>query len=344
MDREPTMSLAYLGDLDRVRETVRKALTPEDPELLAPLQHFVDRPGKLLRPALVLATASVTGGETPATERVVLAASATEILHLASLYHDDLCDRSPIRRGVPTVNARYGENTALVLGDYLLATALGTAGSLGAQELAGAVRCAQQICTGQLAELRDSGNPERSVEGYLDAVAGKTAALLSFSARLGVLAADGGETRAEAAAACGPHLGVAFQIWNDLRDLADIATDPAPPGAGPAPDLGNGVYTLPVLYAMERHADALRPLLAAATSGANLARIAGIVQDSGSFDRARQVADGHLATAFARAAELSGPYGDAPALLRATLHWLLPEAVGPHPRDEPAATPAGGLG
>jgi geranylgeranyl pyrophosphate synthase len=333
-----------LGDLDRVRETVRKALTPEDPELVAPLQHFIDRPGKLLRPALVLATAYLIGGETPTTERAVTAASATEILHLASLYHDDLCDRSLIRRGVPTVNARYGESTALVLGDYLLATALGTAGSLGAQELAGAVRCAQQICTGQLAELRDTGNPGRSVAGYLYAVAGKTAALLSFSARLGVLAADGGDRRAEAAAACGHHLGVAFQIWNDLRDLTDALAEPTPQGAGPAPDLANGVYTLPVLYAMEHHAAELRPLLEASPIEPNLAGIAALVRGSGAFERARQVADGHLATAFARAGELSGPYGDAPALLRATLHRLLPEAVRPHPGDEPAPTLTGGLG
>ncbi|MFE7189612.1 polyprenyl synthetase family protein [Kitasatospora sp. NPDC057541] len=314
------------GDLSRVRDRVVKELTLDDPAIEDALQHLVRHPGKFLRPALVLGAADLLGADAPASEQVVTAGAAVELLHLATLCHDDLCDRAGVRRGVPTVNARYGDSAALVLGDYLLATALGLAATLGPEAAAAAAHCARRICVGQLVELRETGDPDRSVPGYLAAVSGKTAELLSFSAQLGAIAAGADEGRRRALAAFGHHLGVAFQIWNDLGDLTA-------PGEGAGRDLGNAVYTLPVLFGLETAGDRLRPLLSTPDQNHDqnhdrtVAEVLAVLRDCGALQRAADTAGARLRTAFdcLEAADLPRPAG-VPALRR-MLAGLLPEVA-----------------
>ncbi|MEV4743579.1 polyprenyl synthetase family protein [Streptomyces sp. NPDC049555] len=317
------------GDLSRVRDRVVKELTLDDPQIEDALQHLVRHPGKFLRPALVLGAADLVGADAPAGEQVITAGATVELLHLATLCHDDLCDRAGIRRGVPTLNARYGDSAALVLGDYLLASALGLAAALGPEAAAAAARCARRICIGQLIELRETGDQNRTVPGYLAAVSGKTAELLSFSALLGAFAAGADEGHRRALAAFGHHLGVAFQIWNDLGDLTA-------PGAGAGRDLRNGTYTLPVLFGLQTAGDRLRPLLSAPAQGRTLAEVLAVLRDCGALERAAGTATGRLRTAFdcLQAADLPRP--DGVRSLRRMLAALLPEAA--HLLDTPPGT------
>ncbi len=374
--RPPSDFPQLLGDLSRVRDRVIKELTLGDPQIDEALQHLVRHPGKFFRPALALTAAYLVAAESPVSEQVVTAGATVELLHLATLYHDDLCDKAVVRRGVPTVNARYGDDAALVLGDYLLTSALGLAASLGPEAIAAGVACAQQICLGQLTELRAAGRLDRSVAGYLTSIAGKTAELTSYSAMLGAIAAGADERRRQAFAAFGHHLGLAFQIWNDLGDLAepgrpdtepDAAADSEPdiepaaeadsepgtgpgavPGTGPAAeadtgevtdadtgstarsagrDLGNGVYTLPVLYGLERAADTLRPLLAAPPRADTAAEVAAILRDCGALALAADTANSQLRIAFAQLESVELPYPEGALALRRTLAGLLPEVA-----------------
>ncbi|GAA2725454.1 MULTISPECIES: polyprenyl synthetase family protein [Streptomyces] len=308
------------GDLSRVRDRVVKELTLDDPPIEEALQHLVRHPGKFLRPALVLGAADLVGGDTPASEHVITAGAAVELLHLATLCHDDLCDRARVRRGVPTVNARYGDSAALVLGDYLLASAFKLAAALGREAAGAAARCARRICVGQLVELRENGDQDRTVPGYFAAVSGKTAELLSFSALLGATAAGADERRRRALAAFGHHLGVAFQIWNDLGDLTA-------PGQGAGRDLGNGIYTLPVLFGLEAAGDRLRPLLSVPARDGTVAEVLAVLRDCGALERAAETADGRLRTAFARLEAADLPRPDRVTALRRMLAGLLPEVA-----------------
>ncbi|UFQ99957.1 polyprenyl synthetase family protein [Streptomyces sp. Go40/10] len=312
--------LRLAGDLSRVRDRVVEELTLDDPPIEDALQHLIRHPGKLLRPALVLGSAGLVGADPPVSEQVVTAGATVELLHLASLCHDDLCDRAEVRRGVPTVNARYGDDAALVVGDYLLASALGLAGALGPEAATAAARCARRICVGQLIELRETGDVGRTVPGYLAAVAGKTAELISFSARLGALAAGADESRQEALSAFGHHLGVAFQIWNDLGDLTA-------PGEDAGRDLGNGVYTLPVLYGLETAGDRLRPLLSASPRDRTVAEVVAVLRECGALDRAAGTAAGRLRSAFDRLEAAGLPRPTGVTALRRMLARLLPEVA-----------------
>ncbi|MEV6397182.1 polyprenyl synthetase family protein [Streptomyces sp. NPDC051907] len=322
---------ALRGDLARVHDRVLGSLTTGDRRIDEALRHLAGRPGRYLRPSLTLASAYLVAGEAPVSERTVTAAAVVETLHLATLHHDDLCDRAAERRGAATANARYGDGVALVLGDYLLTTALGQAASLGAEESRAAVRCAQRICVGQLMELHDAGCPERSVESYMASISGKTAELLSLSALLGGRTAGASSRQTKVLASFAFELGVAFQIWNDVRDLR-----PPAGAAAHSADLSNGVYTLPVIHGLHRAGARLRPLIGPDAGPEAVAEAIWVLQDSGSVARAVASADQHLRQSLDELDALDGAFYDASQRILRTVRLLLPEVdalAGPRPHS-----------
>lgn len=217
--------------------------------------------GKRLRPLLTLATAYATWCCAPARsaparpearDRAVRGGVAAELLHLASLVHDDVMDEADVRHGAPSVTAREGNIRAVLAGDFLLARALATAGDLGPRESALGCATFVRLCEGQARESAALFDPSRTEEDYYEAITGKTAALLSASCRLGAMAADAGPAAEEALAAYGRHLGLAYQIVDDLLDLTGTRL-----GKPVGHDLVEGVFTLPVLHAVRE-----RPRLA----------------------------------------------------------------------------------
>jgi heptaprenyl diphosphate synthase len=220
--------------------------------------HLIAAGGKRLRPLLALAAA--TGGGREATEDDLMGGVAVELVHLASLYHDDVIDEATIRRNVESVNSRFGNLVAIVAGDYLLARSAAIAAGLGVEVAQLLADTLGRLCQGQVTEVRSAFQIGRSREDYFAAISGKTAALTATSCRIGAL--TGGLPRAEVDACTefGHCFGMVFQIRDDILDIT--ATDgqlQKPAGQ----DLAEGIYTLPALVALA-DPDAgpdLRPLL-----------------------------------------------------------------------------------
>jgi heptaprenyl diphosphate synthase len=230
------------GDLRRVDEALLRSVRSEDPFLSEVASHLISAGGKRLRPALTVAAAGVGGAAV--TEDVVQGAVAVELVHLGSLYHDDVMDEADTRHGVASVNARWGNLVAIVAGDFLLARASEIAASLGT-EVAGLLAATiGRLCEGQVAEVQTAFNPCRSESAYFAAIAGKTASLYAASCRIGALTAGLNRPLVEALTAFGHAFGMAFQVRDDVLDIVGTEASLGKPAGH---DMVEGVYTLPVL-------------------------------------------------------------------------------------------------
>ena len=257
----PLLDLPLMGaDRDRVEVALLGAVRTRDAYLTEIASHLIVAGGKRLRPVMTIAAAQV-GSSAPVSDAVISGGIACELVHLGSLYHDDVMDESTTRRGVETVNAKWGNLQAILAGDFLLARASEIAASLG-NEVAGLLaRTIGQLCEGQIEELRHTYDPARGVPSYLSSIDGKTASLFSTSARIGALVAGHGPAEVAALTAYGTLYGMVFQIVDDILDV--IATDDEL-GKPAGHDMEEGVYTLPVLLTLSRGdapADELASLL-----------------------------------------------------------------------------------
>ena len=177
--------------------------------------------GKRIRPTLTLCAAyAATGRPTgPSTEAAVTGAVAVELVHLGSLYHDDVIDEAETRRGVPSVNARWSNIVAILAGDYLLARASALAASLGADVAGLLAATIGELCRGQVLELQHLFDVDRTEEAYCSAIEGKTASLFATSCRIGGMVSGVGEPALDALTRFGLHLGMCFQIVDDVLDV-----------------------------------------------------------------------------------------------------------------------------
>ena len=196
----------------------------------------------------LLAIASATGGAREASQDDLLGGIAIELMHLASLYHDDVMDEAEIRRNVDSVNARFGNVVAIVAGDYLMARSAAIAADLGTEVAGLLARTLASLTRGQVSEVRTAFNVTRTVDDYLEAIGGKTASLMASACRVGSLTGRRDEAVTEALTAFGHAFGMVFQIRDDLLDL--VAVD-GQLGKPIGQDLGEGIYTLPVLIALD---------------------------------------------------------------------------------------------
>ena len=247
-----------------MEQSLAGATAAADPFLAEVTGHLVNAGGKRLRPALVLAAASVCGRSVgaPAPDEVVQGGVAVELVHLGSLYHDDVMDEAEHRRGVESVNARWGNLVAILAGDFLLARASEIAASLGTEVAALLARTIGQLCEGEVGQLRYSFDPTRTEAAYLSSIAGKTASLMATSARVGAIVSGAPRPWIEALTGYGHALGMAFQIWDDVRDLVCNDEHLGKPAGH---DMVEGTYTLPVVRALAIPGvgDDLRALLGA---------------------------------------------------------------------------------
>jgi heptaprenyl diphosphate synthase len=207
--------------------------------------HLIAAGGKRLRPLLALATA--TGGSRDANEDDLMGGVAVELVHLASLYHDDVIDEATIRRNVESVNSRFGNLVAIVAGDYLLARSAAIAAGLGVDIAELLADTLGRLCQGQVTEVRSAFQTARSREDYFASISGKTAALTATSCRIGALTGGLDPAEIDACTEFGHCFGMVFQIRDDILDIT--ATDgelQKPVGQ----DLAEGIYTLPALVAL----------------------------------------------------------------------------------------------
>jgi heptaprenyl diphosphate synthase len=321
----PLMTLPPMeADLARVEEALRAAVRTDDDYLTELASHLVVAGGKRLRP--VVAMASALTGRPVVGDDVVQGAVSVELVHLGSLYHDDVMDEADTRRGVETVNAKWGNLQAILAGDFLLSRASEIAASLGT-EIAGLLaHTIGRLCYGQIGELRRTYSTVRTEEEYLDSISGKTASLFATAARIGALVASLDRPQVDALTSYGHAFGMVFQIVDDVLDLT--ATE-AQLGKPAGHDLVEGVYTLPVIRTLEAggaEAGELRDLLGRPLDPVECDKALAIVRSGGAVAGAVAVGAHYVAEAEAACAGL--PAGAASDALRSAPGALLAVVSG----------------
>ncbi len=235
-------------DLARVEAALRAAAVTDDDFLTEVTSHLIPAGGKRLRPAFVIASALALDpdGAAPGavTNDMVCGGVAVELVHLGSLYHDDVMDDAQMRRGIEAVNHRWGNLKAILAGDFLLAKASELAASLGTEVAALLAATIGRLCEGQVRELQLIYDINRTEEQYLLAIRGKTAELYATACRIGGLVAGADRDVLERLSTFGRAYGMAFQIVDDVLDLVASDEELGKPSGN---DLREGVYTLPVI-------------------------------------------------------------------------------------------------
>lgn len=285
---DPALESSVQAVLAQTETLMRDGVASADPLVNEAARHLVVAGGKRFRPLLV-----ALGGQfgDPRAAELVRAAAVVELTHLGTLYHDDVMDEAAVRRGGPSANSRWSNSLAILVGDYLFARAADIAADLGLEAVRIQSRTFARLVHGQIAETAGPRGAD-PVAHHLRVLEDKTAALIATSARFGGMFSGAEPATIEALATYGETIGVAFQLSDDLLD---IASDSVESGKTPGTDLREGVPTLPVLYARQADdADAasvrLREILAGGpvTDEAQLSEALGLLRDSSALKRARE--------------------------------------------------------
>lgn len=295
----------YAPILDDLNESQR-ILTDEvisDQDFISDLcRHVRQFHGKLLRPALLLLTAQACGGVRP--EHRVLAA-VVELVHISTLVHDDVLDESDIRRRAATVNRLWGNERAVLMGDYLYSHAFHLCSSIQSQYASRVVaQTAVTICEGEMMQVANRGNWALSEHAYYDIIARKTASLVETCCQLGAVFAEADERTIRRMAAFGNAVGIAFQIVDDLLDLTG---DTAEVGKSLGRDLEEGELTLPLIHYLRAAENADRERMLNLLAGRDAARtreVVRLLRDSQSIAYAQNAAAAYIASARDSACEL----------------------------------------
>lgn len=231
-------------DLNDFIELFNQSLTYENGLLSEALSHICQRGGKRMRPILMLLTAKNYGGVSSVTQ---YAAVGLELLHTASLVHDDVVDESGERRGQASVNATYNNKVAVLVGDYILSTALLKVAQTGNQRIIEYLaELGRTLAAGEILQLSNIQNQELSEEVYYQVIKQKTAALFEACAAIGAISAGASDEEIQKASEFGQTLGIMFQIRDDIFDYYDSKEIGKPTGN----DMTEGKLTLPVIYAL----------------------------------------------------------------------------------------------
>ncbi|MCA1691917.1 MAG: polyprenyl synthetase family protein, partial [Actinobacteria bacterium] len=307
------------GDLARVEDALRRTVQAGDPFMTTVASHLIPAGGKRLRPALALGVGNLAAS--PVSDDVVMGGCAVELVHLGSLYHDDVMDEARTRRNVESVNARWGNLVAILAGDFLLARASEIAASLGTEVAGLLAMTIGQLCEGQVRELSQTFDVGRTEDDYLVSIQGKTASLMSTACRIGGITAGLDRPSIDSVTRYGERVGMVFQIVDDILDVVATEEQLGKPAGN---DLVEGVYTLPVIRALASAdtADTLRRLLRRHIEPDAVAEARALIRSNGAVPAALDVARGYAEQA---AEVLDGLDADGPsvAALRSLPHHLV---------------------
>ncbi len=302
---DPEVEASARVVLAAVEDELRTCVTSADPMVTEAARHLVEAGGKRFRPLLVALGAQF--GD-PMAPMVVPAAVVMELTHLATLYHDDVMDEAPVRRGVRSANSRWTNSVAILVGDYLFARAADLAADLGTEAVRLQARTFARLVHGQIAETVGPRSGVDPVAHYLDVLAEKTGSLIATSARFGGMFGGATAEQTDALARYGEKMGIAFQLSDDLLD---IASESEQSGKTPGTDLREGVPTLPVLYALASDdtspaALRLREILAAGpvTDDDLHAEALALLRESAAMKQARETVRSYAEEARERLAPL----------------------------------------
>jgi heptaprenyl diphosphate synthase len=238
---DPELGPSVSSCLAEVEKQLRGAISNSDPLADATSRHLVEAGGKRIRPLLTI-LASHLGN--PAGAKVVQAAVVVELTHLATLYHDDVMDSAPYRRGAPTAHEVWGNSVAILTGDLIFARASILVSELGGEALGIQARTFERLCLGQLHETVGPREGQDDLEHYLSVIADKTGSLVAASGQLGAIFADAPREVVDVMVSYGEKVGVAFQLADDVIDVTGLKVKS---GKAPGTDLREGVPTLPVI-------------------------------------------------------------------------------------------------
>ncbi|MFV2197098.1 polyprenyl synthetase family protein [Nocardiopsis sp. LOL_012] len=255
---DPTLAREVQENLDRVEALLRSTVESSNPMLTEAASHLITAGGKRFRAMLVLLAAQFGDPRAP---DLIPAASVVELTHMATLYHDDVMDEAELRRGSPSANQRWGNSVAILTGDYVFAKASELLADLGPDAVRLQAATFARLVQGQILETSGPAQGVDPLEHYLQVISDKTASLIASSAQFGgMFGKVDPQTVATLTRAC-DALGMAFQISDDLLDVASETSDS---GKTPGTDLREGVLTLPMFHALRSTApedERLRSLL-----------------------------------------------------------------------------------
>jgi geranylgeranyl pyrophosphate synthase len=281
---DPSLEESLRHALARVEAALHDAVKSDYPFITETSTHLVAAGGKRYRPLLVLLAAQLGDASAPG---VVPAAVVVELTHLATLYHDDVMDQAALRRGASSANARWDNTVAILTGDFLFAHASRLVADLGPDAVRIIACTFAELVTGQMRETLGPVGDTDPVAHYLAVVSEKTGSLIATAGRYGAMFSGASTERIEALRRFGETIGTAFQISDDIIDIASPA---AQSGKTPGTDLREGVRTLPMLYALAEQGpgvDRLRALLAGPlTDDALIAEALWRLRESPGLDRA----------------------------------------------------------
>src|SRR5579859_7801557 len=275
------------ADLEELQHRLRDVGRGAHPTFAAAATHLFGSPGKLLRPTLVFLAARFGPGAR--TRVIVDLAESLELVHTASLVHDDIVDRADVRRNVPTVNAVWNDDIALIVGDYLFAKAYALAAVLPKPEVIAMVaQTVFALCDGELTEVAAPGWMPTEAQ-YLERIELKTASLYAACCQGAALLADADPEHVAALGTYGTNIGLAFQITDDVLDVAGDETDF---GKAVGRDLAEGMATLPMIYAIDETDDrafAAR-IVAPGKDAREMRELLRMIRESSGVERAREKA------------------------------------------------------
>jgi heptaprenyl diphosphate synthase len=304
---DATLESDVRSRLDQVERALEKSVMVESSGLLSETSSYlIAAGGKRFRAMLVL-LAGYFGEQTD--PRLIPGSVAIELVHLATLYHDDVIDEADARRGAPSANVRWNNTVAILTGDFLFARASEISTDLGTEVCRLLARTIAVLCDGQIREVDSSASVDQPEANYLHIINRKTASLIATSCRLGGMLSDASPEHVEVLDEFGDALGMAFQLSDDIMDINATQLEL---GKEPGSDMRLGVYTLPVLHSLahsSRREELSRLLSHGAPEGERLDRALEIVRGDGSIDHARDA----VAREVARAVSLAGRLPTGPA-------------------------------
>ncbi|MEV0676520.1 polyprenyl synthetase family protein [Actinosynnema sp. NPDC050436] len=304
--------------LAEVEELLHKVVRSEFHPVMETSLHLVDAGGKRIRPLFTILSAQL--GSAWNRDSVIKAAAVVELTHLATLYHDDVMDEATMRRGAESANAKWDNSIAILTGDYLFAHASALVADLGTRAARIIAETFSELVTGQMRETMGPRQGEDPVSHYLTTIAEKTGSLIATAARFGAMFSDITPAQVEALQTYGDIIGAAFQISDDVIDIASPSSES---GKTPGTDLREGVKTLPMLYALEDEPDSrLAGLLARPlTDDAEVSEALTLLRSSTGLDRARRTLDDYAARARATLVDL--PAGAAREALESVSEYVV---------------------
>lgn len=289
-------------DLDLVRERVARAAHVDYPIVSGMVSDIVQAGGKKLRPLLLLLAGRAFTYDRP---RLVTAAAGVELLHTASLVHDDSIDRAAIRRGQPTLNSQLNTGSVILIGDFLFAqSAILAAATDSTRVVSIFASTLGDICDGQLREMLGAHILQQDREEYLKRIFGKTASLFAGAAEMGAVIGGADEPDIQQMRGFGTDIGMAFQIMDDVLDLREDSQELGKPAGN---DLRQGVVTLPtMLFARSLDQNSAdmesleRIVVGDETDDSAINQVVDRIRTSGSLDRAIDVAHDYVTSAHRR--------------------------------------------